>query len=72
MDSIVFKKLYHMLFDLATLLEWICSLQNSCIIYYLIKCIIGTLPNINVCVIYPGRKLKLIALFNTFILIHLR
>jgi hypothetical protein len=46
-----------------------CSFQNSCIVYYLIKCIIRTLPNLDVCSIDLWNKLKSIALFNAFLLI---
>jgi len=35
------------------------SFQNSYIIYYLIKCIIWTFPNINVCITYPWKKIEI-------------
>ncbi len=49
-----------------------CSLQISFFLYYLIKWIIWTFPNINVCITYTWKKLKKIALFNTFLFIPLR
>jgi hypothetical protein len=51
--------------------KWIYNLQNSYIVYYSIKCIIWTLPNI--CMQYLSmKKLKSITLFNTFLLIPLK
>jgi hypothetical protein len=41
-----------------------CIFQNSCIISYLIKCIIWALPNIDVCIIYWWKKIE----FNCIIL----
>jgi hypothetical protein len=34
------------------------NLQNSYIVYYLINYIIWTLPNIDVCIIYPWKKIE--------------
>jgi hypothetical protein len=48
------------------------NLQNSYILHYFSKCIIWTLPNIDVRITYPWKNLKSIALFNIFLLIHLR
>jgi len=40
-------------FSLQPFQNGLCNLQNSCIVYYLIKCIIWTLSNIDVCITYP-------------------
>jgi hypothetical protein len=36
-----------------------CNLEILYIIYYLIKCILWTLPNIDVCITYLGKKIEL-------------
>ncbi len=35
-----------------------CNLQEIYILYYLIKCIIWTLQNIDVCITYPRKKIE--------------
>jgi hypothetical protein len=53
-------------FSLLPFQNGFCSFQNSYIIYYLIKCIVWTLPNIDVCNMYPWKKVNFIISYIPF------
>jgi hypothetical protein len=56
-----YRKTYPIIWNISLLpsQNGIYSFQNSYIVYYLIKSIMWTMPNINVCIIYPWKKFEI-------------
>jgi hypothetical protein len=51
-------------FSLLSFQNGFYNLQKNYVIYYLIKCIIWTFPNIDVCITYPWKKIEVNCIFK--------